>query len=82
MPRHLCQYVRKMQFSLINPPFCVKLCTSGGSKEKYQVIVVPDKLIIAKTRLYEPVKDQLSVYPNFATFFSLKAVWANFIMLS
>ena len=63
-----------MLFSLINPPFCVKLCTSNGGKESYQVIVAPDKLIIANTRRYEPVKDQLSVYPTLATFFSLKAV--------
>ena len=63
-----------MRFSLINHPYCVKLCTSNGGKESYQVIVAPDKLIIANTRKYEPVKDQLTVNPTFATFFSLKDV--------
>ena len=64
MPRHLCQYVQKMRFLLINPPYEKKLCTSNGGKESYHVIVAPDKLIIANKRRYEPVKDQLSVYPN------------------
>ena len=68
-----------MLFSLINPPFCVKLCTSNGGKESYQVIVAPDKLIIANTRCHEPVKDQLSVYPTLATFFFVESCVGKFV---
>ena len=68
-----------MLFSLINPPFCVKLCTSNGGKECYHVIVAPDKLIIANKRRYEPVKDQLSVYPTLATFFFVESCVGKFV---
>ena len=68
-----------MLFSLINPPFCVKLCLSGGGKEKYQVIVVPDKLIIAKVRSHDIVQDQLAIWPNFASFFFVESCIGKFI---
>ena len=45
------------------------------------MIVVPDKLIIAKSRLYEPVKDQLSVYLNFATFFFVESCFSKFFYI-
>ena len=69
-----------MRFSLINSPFCVKLCISGGGQEKYQVIVVPDRLFIAKVRSHDTVQDQLAIYPNFAIFFLLKTVLANLLI--
>ena len=58
-----------MLYPLVNPPFCVKLCISGGGIERYQVIVVPDKLHIAKVRFHDTVKDQLRINQNYATFF-------------
>ena len=68
-----------MRFSLINPPYEKKLCTSNGGKESYHVIVAPDKLIIANTRKYEPVKDQLTVNPTFATFFFVESCVGKFV---